>query len=114
MRRAQAERKWLNQLAHSKELTYALAQITTRIEKAFSKEDIIQNLGKELSQLDLTCIMAIYDNERALFTIHYTSLEPKFLDVIENHLGYPLIKYTFSRDKLNPEGVLHPAVLLAR
>jgi len=38
-------------------------------------------------------------------------MEPKFLEIVEDGLGYPLIKYTFSRDKLNPKGILHPAVL---
>jgi len=109
IRRAAAERKWLDQLAHSNDLIYALAQITTHIEKAFSMDDIIQNLGRELSRIDLTCIMAAYDNERGLFTINYTSMDPKLLEMIENRLGFPLLKYTFSRDKLRPGNLLRPA-----
>jgi diguanylate cyclase (GGDEF)-like protein len=112
LRKAQDERKWLDQLAHSKDLIYALAQITTHIEKAFSIEDIIQNLGRELSKIDLTCIMASHDRERGLFTINYTSIETKLLKIIEERLGYPLIDYIFSRDNLNPEEIIHPAVLL--
>jgi diguanylate cyclase (GGDEF)-like protein len=111
IRKAQDERKWLDQLAHSNDLIYALAQITTHIEKAFSIDDIIQNLGRELSKIDLTCIMAVYDKEQDLFTVNYTSMEPEFLEIAENGLGYPLIKYKFSRDKLNLEDILHPAVL---
>jgi len=111
LRKAQAERKWLDQLAHSNDLIYALAQITTHIEKAFNIDDIIQNLGRELSKIDLTCILAVYDKERDLFTINYTSMEPKFLEVVEDGLGYPLIKYTFSRDQLNSKDLFHPAVL---
>jgi len=110
IRRAEAERKWLDQLAHSKDLIYALAQITTHIEKAFSMEDIIQNLGKELSKIDLTCIMASYDKERGLFTVNYSSIAPNLLEIVENGLGSPLIKYTFSRDQLNVKDLLHPAV----
>jgi diguanylate cyclase (GGDEF)-like protein len=111
IRKAQAERKWLDQLAHSNDLIYALAQITTHIEKAFDTDDIIQNLGLELSKIDLTCIMAIYDKERGFFTVNYTSMEPKFLEIVENGLGHPLIKYTFSRDKLNLDNILYPTVL---
>jgi diguanylate cyclase (GGDEF)-like protein len=111
IRKAQDERKWLDQLAHSNDLIYALAQITTHIEKAFSIDDIIQNLGRELSKIDLTCIMAAYDRDRGLFTVSYTSMESKLLEIVENGLGHPLIKYKFSRDKLNPKDVLHPAVL---
>jgi len=111
IRKAQAERKWLDQLAHSNDLIYALAQITTHIEKAFDTDDIIQNLGLELSKIDLTCIMAIYDKERGFFTVNYTSMESKFLEIVENGLGHPLIKYTFSRDKLNLDNILYPTVL---
>jgi len=111
IRKAQAERMWLDQLAHSNDLIYALAQITTHIEKAFDTDDIIQNLGVELSKIDLTCIMAVYDKERGFFTVNYTSLNPKFLEIVEKGLGHPLIKYTFSRDKLNLDNILYPTIL---
>jgi len=111
IRKAQAERKWLDQLAHSNDLIYALAQVTTHIEKAFSSDDIIQNMGVELTKLELTCIMAAYDKDRDVFTVNYTSLNPNNLDTVEEGLGYPLIKYTFPRDKLNPENILYPTVL---
>ena len=111
IRKAQAERKWLDQLAHSNDLIYALAQITTHIERAFSIDDIIRNLGTELNKLDLTCIMAVYDQERSLFTVNYTSLEPRFVETIENTLGYPLVTYTFSRDRLRLKNILYPTAL---
>ena len=111
IRKAQAERKWLDQLAHSNDLIYALAQITTHIEKAFGIEDIILNLGKELSKIDLTCIMAVYDRERGLFTVNYTSLEPSLLEIIEQGLGYPMVRYTFSRDRLKLQNTLYPTAL---
>lgn len=111
IRKAQAERKWLDQLAHSNDLIYALAQITTHIEKAFSIDDIIRNLGAELNRINLTCIMAVYDKERALFTVNYTSLAPTFLEIVENGLGHPLIAYTFSRDRLRLENILYPTAL---
>ena len=111
IRKAQAERKWLDQLAHSNELIYALAQITTHIEKAFSIDDIIRNLGVELSKIDLTCIMAVYDKERGQFNVNYTSMAPRLLEVVENGLGYPLIKYTFSRDRLKLQNILYPTAL---
>ena len=111
IRKAQAERKWLDQLAHSNDLVYALAQITTHIEKAFDTDEIIQNLGTELSQINLTCIIAVYDKERGQFTVNYTSLLPDFLDIVEEGLGHPLVKYTFSRDKLSLENLQHPTIL---
>jgi diguanylate cyclase (GGDEF)-like protein len=111
IRKAQAERKWLDQLAHSNDLIYALAQITTHIEKAFSIVDIIRNLGAELSKIDLTCILAIYDRERGSFTINYTSMSPEYLGIVENGLEHPMIKYTFSRDRLKLENILYPTAL---
>jgi diguanylate cyclase (GGDEF)-like protein len=111
IRKAQAERKWLDQLAHSNDLIYALAQITTHIEKAFSIDDIIRNLGAELSRIDLTCITAVYDGERGLFTVNYTSMKPRLLEIVEDGLGYPLINYTFSRDQLRLENILYPTAI---
>jgi diguanylate cyclase (GGDEF)-like protein len=109
--KAQAERKWLDQLAHSNDLIYALAQITTHIEKAFSIDDIIRNLGAELSKIDLTCIMAVYDKERDSLTTKYTSMPPPFVEIVEEGLGYPFIGYHFPRNKLSPGSLLHPTVL---
>ena len=111
IRKGEAERKWLDQLAHSNDLIYALAQITTHIEKAFSIDEIIRNLGTELNKIDLTCILAVYDKERGLFTVNYTSMIPSFLEIVEEGLGFPLIKYMFSRDRLKLENLLYPTAL---
>ena len=101
LRTAQAEHQWLDQLAHSNEQVYALAHITTHIEKALTRQEIIQTLGIELNKIDLTCVMAVYDDDRSLFTINYTSMESKILEQMENGLGFRLIEYTFSLKKLN-------------
>lgn len=116
IRTAQAERQWLAQLAHSNELIYAIAQITTHIEKALTEAQIIQTLGKELSKIDLTCCMATYNTGRKTFTINYTSMEPRVLDQMENRIGFPLLEHTFSLKKLNSiltnEDLLHSAVII--
>ena len=115
LRAAAAERQWLDQLAHSNELIYALAHITTHIEKALSKEEIIQTLGEELNKIDLTCVMAVYDLDRSLFTINYTSMESMVLEQMEQGLGFPLIESTFSLNKLNStlkmDDTIHPAIV---
>jgi diguanylate cyclase (GGDEF)-like protein len=117
IRTAQSERQWLNQLAHSNELIYALAHITTHIEKELTREGIIQTLGKELRRIDVICAMAIYDKNRRLFTINYTSIEPKILEQVETGLGFSLVKHTFSFDKLNSilltEDILQPAFIIS-
>lgn len=109
--RAQAERKWLDQLAHSNDLIYALAQITTHIEKAFSIDDILRNLGIELRELNLTCLMAVYDRDKNLFQLKYTSLEPGLLEILENGLGYPLINHSFLHEKMDLGYLSYPAIL---
>jgi len=115
LRTAQAERQWLDQLAHSNDLIYALAHITTHIEKALTPEEIIRTLGRELSKIGLTCVIAIHVKERSLFTIDYTSMEPETLEKLEASLGFPLIKYTFSLEKFKSVQAtgehLHPAVI---
>ena len=100
-RKAQAEHNLVDQLAHSNALIYAIAEITTQIERALTVNEIIETLGKELRKLDLTCIMAIHDSNRSIFTINYTSLPPDFLEIVERGLGYPLLEYSFSGDQLN-------------
>jgi diguanylate cyclase (GGDEF)-like protein len=114
-RKAKAEHDLVDQLAHSNTLIYTIAQITTQIERAFTVDEIIETLGNELRKLDLTCIMATHDSKRDSFTINYTSLPPEFLEIVEKGLGYPLLEYSFSTDKLNhvwkAEDISYPALI---
>jgi GAF domain-containing protein len=102
IRQEQAERKWFDQLAHSRDLIYSIAHITTQIDRSLGMNEIIQALGRELEGLGLTCIMAIYDGALRSFTINYTSLPPPFLEIVETGLGYSLIKYMFPSSRLGP------------
>jgi diguanylate cyclase (GGDEF)-like protein/PAS domain S-box-containing protein len=115
IRTAEAEHQWLDQLAHSNALIYAIAHITTHIEKALTQEEIIQTLGRELSKIDLTCCMATHNKERSTFTVSYTSMELNVLDQMGNRIGFPLIKHTFSLEKLNSilnnEDIMHPVAI---
>jgi len=78
LRAAAAERQWLDQLAHSNDLIYALAHITTHIEKALSPDEIVQVLGKELQKIDLTCATAFYHEAQNTFTSVYHSWDINF------------------------------------
>ena len=115
LRTAKAERHWLDQLAHSNELIYSLAHITTNIEKALTPNEIIRVLGAELNQIRLTCVVASCDMDRKSFTIDHTSIEPKVLEQLENDMGFPLIKHTISLDKwdlgLGKENLHNPMVI---
>jgi diguanylate cyclase (GGDEF)-like protein len=103
------------QLAHSHSFIYALTQITPYIEKALSREEIIQTLGEELHKIDLTCVIALLDENESLFTINYTSMDAEILEQMERDLGFRLIESTFSLKKLNSvlkmEETLYPAVV---
>jgi len=101
LRAKEGERKWLEQLAHSNELIYSLAHITTHIEKAISPDEIILTLGDELKKIGLTCIVSIQNTDRNLFSVNYTSLEMETLEQFENMAGFPLLNSTFSLMKLN-------------
>ena len=101
LRKAQNERKWLDQLAHSNELIYSLAHITTHIEKALSPDGIVQALGVELNKINLTCLMTFYDGHRKLFTINYTSIGSEVLAQLEKGIGFSLIEQAFSLDEMN-------------
>jgi hypothetical protein len=99
IRRAQAERKWLDQLAHSNELTYSLAHVTTHIEKALDKDEIIQPWGMELQKIGLFCATAFYDADRELFTFHYTSMDNVMLAAFEQLIGFPVHQlFIFARE----------------
>jgi diguanylate cyclase (GGDEF)-like protein len=110
LRKAQAERNWLDQLAHSNDLIYAIAQISTNLEATLSMEEIIQRVGAELQKIDLTCIVAIHDPERDIFTINYTSMTPEHLGIVDRGLGYPMLHYTFPRGKLTKDSVKPAAI----
>ena len=115
LRAAESERQWLDQLAHSNDLIYSLAHITTHIEKALSAEQIIQTLGVELNKIGLTCVMAVYDERLKVFIMNYTSMEPEIREKMEIGLGFPLIGHTFRLDKLisiiKSDDLSHPATV---
>jgi len=96
LRTARAERQWLDQLAHSNNLIYSLAHITTHVEKALSVDEIIRTLGEELQKINLTCLMAVHETEHRLFSINYTSIKPEDLRQFEAGIGISIINYTFS------------------
>jgi diguanylate cyclase (GGDEF)-like protein len=114
-RREQAERKWADQLAHSRDLIYSITHITSQIDKSLSENEIIQALGRELQGISLTCILATYDKHLRSFTINYTSLPRPFLEIVEAGLGYPLLQYIFPRNRLGPlwgaQELLRPEVI---
>jgi diguanylate cyclase (GGDEF)-like protein len=115
IRRAQAERKWLDQLAHSNELTYSLAHVTTHIEKALDRDEIVRTLELELQKIGLFCATAFYNADRALFTFHSTSMEPVHLAAFEQFIGVHLVNFSFSlealKSKLSLDHVDQPVVV---
>jgi diguanylate cyclase (GGDEF)-like protein len=110
LRKARAERTWLDQLAHSNDLIYTIAHITSRLESTLTMEEIIQRFGAELRKIDLTCIMAMHDSKRESFTINYTSLPPEHLAIVDMGLGYPMLNFSFPGSKLSKDMFLPAAI----
>ncbi len=96
----EAERNWLERLAHSNELIYALAHITTYIEKKYQIDDVVQTLGDELSKINITSMISLFDREKKVFSVNYTSISQKTLKKLEEAISFPLGNYTFSREDL--------------
>src|SRR5215216_2597809 len=101
LRKAENEHKWMEQLAHSRDLVYSIAHISTQVESSLSADEIIQSLGNELKNIGFTCIMAVYDKFRKLFFINYTSLSPDLLKIVDEGLGYSLLNYAFHHTNLD-------------
>lgn len=117
LRKSRAERQWLDQLARSNDLIYSLAHVTTHMEKALSQDEIILTFGTELEKMNLTCILAVYENSRRMFETRYTSLDLDRLQTLESKIGVPLIHYTFPLEqymKLFPskEKLHQPAIII--
>ncbi|HXF84398.1 MAG TPA: diguanylate cyclase [Anaerolineales bacterium] len=96
----EAERKWLKQLAHSNDLIYSLAHIVTDMEKALNINDILQVMGAQLRQINITCAVSLFDPQHQRFIFTYTSMPSHVLDQFETGLGYPFSAYRFTLDTL--------------
>ena len=101
LRKAQTERKWLDQLTHSNELIYALAHSTTHIEKAITPDEIIRVLGTELKKIQVTCLIALHDPDRRTLTISHTTVEPAVINRLDELTSHPLINSTIPFDRIN-------------
>jgi diguanylate cyclase (GGDEF)-like protein len=100
LRSKEAERRWLDQLAHSNDLIYSLAHVTTHIEKALDADEIVQTLGEELQKIGIVCAIAFYDREKNRFTFAYTSMDSQILTQFENGIGFRFINFSVSFDSL--------------
>ena len=115
LRATAAEHRWLAQLAHSNELINALAYITTHMQKALSRAEIIETLGRELDKLGVSCAAAVRNSDRESLTIAYTSMPAEALERLENVIASPFIGFTFSFETLKsilmPEDILRSAIV---
>lgn len=102
----------LIRLAHSSELIYSLLHVTTHIERALNPDEIIQALGEELRKIDLSCAIALSDQNQKAFTINHLSLDQNQLDEFEKESGFSPINYMFSPNlsSLHVSDILQHAV----
>jgi diguanylate cyclase (GGDEF)-like protein len=115
LRAADAERKWLNQLAHSNELISILAHLTTEIEKVPNPEDVIRTLGREFRKLGISMVIAHYRSQQDSFAVDHSMLSDSRVAQLRDSTGFPLAPYSFPADKLNMlvpgRQVMQPAIL---
>lgn len=85
-------------LAHANHLISSFAEITTRMERALSQEQILTTLFAQLQTMDLACIIALQHRERKSFTIHYTPADTKAPEQIESEMELAALVPAFSPD----------------
>lgn len=109
----EAERHWMDRLAHSNELISALSRLTAEIEKALNPSEVIKTLKEEFQKLGLTSLLALYLPESDQMLIQYSSL----LSKEHERAGKDVFGYKLRADKMETlfgiENVLMPMVLPA-
>jgi diguanylate cyclase (GGDEF)-like protein/PAS domain S-box-containing protein len=101
MRTTEMERQRTNQLAHSNALIEALGQVAARIGSAPDLSSIFETLGQELQKLDFICLVALFNKEKQIFEIRYTSLDKRIIRLFERMTGYGMGEYSVPAGSLS-------------
>jgi diguanylate cyclase (GGDEF)-like protein len=113
LRSLEAERLWMNTLAHTNELVSALLHITSHIERILSPTEVIKTLKDEFEKMGLTCLLVLYLRESGQMVIQYTSL----LASAGESIGNDVFGYRLRSEKMESlfgiQNVMAPVVLPA-
>jgi diguanylate cyclase (GGDEF)-like protein len=74
LRTLDAERNWMNRLAHSNELITALSNLATKIEKMSGPAEVIKTLQEEFLKMGLKSLLSLYLSETDQMVIQYSPL----------------------------------------
>jgi diguanylate cyclase (GGDEF)-like protein len=102
LRAAVVEHEWTEKLARSNALIAALGHVAARVGSAPDIEGVMQTLGEELRNLDLTCLVALCTPPGSPeLAIRYTSLPQRIVRQFERATGYKMGEYRTSTQKLS-------------
>ncbi|MBI3739454.1 MAG: diguanylate cyclase, partial [Chloroflexi bacterium] len=113
LRSREAERHWMDTLAHSNELISALSHITTQVERAFSPSDVIRTIEEEFQKMGLVSLLSLYLPEKGQMMVQFESLVPDGI----SGAGSIAFGYQVQAEKMETlfgiENILAPMVLPA-
>jgi PAS domain S-box-containing protein len=87
------------ELARSNTLITALAQVAVRVGTSLDLDEILETVGTELRQLNMTCLVALREPDSDALVIYYTSIEPRFLTLGEKLIGIKMVGHQISREQ---------------
>ncbi|KAA3643192.1 MAG: PAS domain S-box protein [Chloroflexi bacterium] len=101
----EAEQQQAAELERSNSLVNALSSVAASVSSTNDPDDILENLGKELQNLRLECLLSLLKPDKQSFYIGYVSYNSKLIKQLEKVTGLSASKYELPREKW-PEGTL--------
>lgn len=92
---ARERKNALDALALSHKLVYSLLEVTNRLSKTLSPEEIAQTLDDELSKLKIAHVIALYESHKG-FELKYSSLTSETVTELEKDFGISLNGHAFT------------------
>ncbi|MBM3153621.1 MAG: GAF domain-containing protein, partial [Chloroflexi bacterium] len=113
LRARQAEDHQTAQVKRSNAFIKALAHVGARASAAADPDSVMQTLGSELTKLGLSCLLALNEPETGRTTIHYTSIHPRIVRLIERVSRRRMRDFVMDLERLAPlvESLHEPALL---
>lgn len=90
--------KNVDELLRANQLITALSRVAARVDTACSPEEVIETLGRELSQMDIICFVALNDPNKRSLTVTYTSIAPKIQSITKTLTGKEISGFHLTPD----------------
>jgi PAS domain S-box-containing protein len=96
----EAERRKISELTHSNALIAALSHVAARAGAAADPDQVMDTIGDQLRTLDLDCLIALYEPDAQVFSIHYVSVPEKHRSVAERFAHSKMIGFQIKASRL--------------